>query len=150
MPDSLPRALDLDARRARRWNALRHPGHVRQLVRFALVGSSGFAVNFVVYTVCLEALRLHYLAAACIAFCVAVANNFLLNRHWTFRATRQRRHAAAHGARFLVVSACALVPNLALLHVLVGAGASKVTAQVLAVYIVTPISFVGNKLWTFR
>src|SRR3978361_912195 len=67
------------------WTALRRPEQWLQLIKFGLVGSSGFAVNFAVYAVCLKGLGLHYLAAACIAFTVAVTNNFLLNRQWTFR-----------------------------------------------------------------
>ncbi len=79
-----------------------------------------------------------------------MANNFLLNRHWTFRKRRDASHAAAQGVRFLIVSACALVPNLLILHLLVSAGQGKIVGQVIAVIIVTPISFLGNKLWTFR
>jgi putative flippase GtrA len=90
------------------------------------------------------------MASACVAFCVAVANNFLLNRHWTFRKRRDTRHAAAQGVRFLLVSAAALVPNLVILHVLVSAGQGKIVGQVVAVVVVTPVSFLGNKLWTFR
>ena len=132
------------------WTALRRPEQWWQLIQFGLVGSSGFAVNFAVYAVCLKGFGLHYMASAVVAFSVAVANNFLLNRLWTFRKRRDTRHAAAQGARFLVVSACALVPNLLILHVLVSAGQGKILGQVAAVIVVTPISFIGNKLWTFR
>ena len=48
------------------------------------------------------------------------------------------------------MSACALVPNLLILHLLVSAGYGKIVGQVIAVIVVTPISFLGNKLWTFR
>ena len=132
------------------WEALRRPEQWWQLIQFGLVGSSGFVVNFAVYAVCLKALGLHYIAAAIVAFGAAVANNFLLNRLWTFRKRRDSRHAAEQGVRFLLVSACALVPNLLILHLLVSAGQGKITGQVVAVIVVTPISFLGNKLWTFR
>jgi dolichol-phosphate mannosyltransferase len=132
------------------WTALRRPEQWWQLIQFGLVGSSGFVVNFAVYAVCLKGFGLHYMASACVAFCVAVANNFLLNRHWTFRKRRDTRHAAAQGVRFLLVSAAALVPNLVILHVLVSAGQGKIMGQIAAVIVVTPISFLGNKLWTFR
>jgi dolichol-phosphate mannosyltransferase len=132
------------------WTALRRPEQWWQLIQFGLVGSSGFVVNFAVYAMCLKVFGLHYLASAVIAFCVAVANNFLLNRHWTFRRYRDASHAATQGVRFLIVSACALVPNLLILQLLVSAGHGKIAGQVIAVIIVTPISFLGNKLWTFR
>ena len=51
--------------------------------------------------------------------------------------------------RFLAVSVTALVPNLVLLTLFVQLGLGKIPAQMLAVCLVMPISFVGNKLWTF-
>jgi dolichol-phosphate mannosyltransferase len=151
MPDPTSHTTVLDAPPALTlWAALRRPEQWWQLIQFGLVGSSGFVVNFAVYAICLKGFHLHYLAAACIAFCVAVANNFLLNRLWTFREERDARHAAEQGLRFLIVSACALAPNLLILHLFVQAGQGKIAGQVLAVCIVTPISFIGNKLWTFR
>ena len=88
-------------------------------MQFGVVGASGFAVNLVVYAMCLKVFSLHYLASAVVAFGVAVTNNFFWNRPWTFRHRRDRRHAALQGARFLFVSALALVPNLIILHVFV-------------------------------
>ena len=49
-----------------------------------------------------EALGIHHIAAAVLSFCVAVSNNFLLNRHWTFRATEG--HAGFQAVRFFAVS----------------------------------------------
>jgi putative flippase GtrA len=151
MPDPTSHTTALEAPPALTvWTALRRPEQWWQLIQFGLVGSSGFVVNFAVYAVCLKGFGLHYMASACVAFCVAVANNFLLNRHWTFRKRRDTRHAAEQGVRFLIVSAAALVPNLVILHLLVSAGQGKIVGQVVAVVVVVPISFLGNKLWTFR
>jgi putative flippase GtrA len=150
MPDTISNTTALEAPPLSLWMAIRRPEQWWQLIQFGLVGSSGFVVNFAVYAVCLKGFGLHYLASACVAFVFAVANNFLLNRLWTFREAKGNRHAAEQGFRFLLVSASALVPNLALLHLLVSAGQGKILAQVVAVMIVTPISFLGNKLWTFR
>ncbi len=54
------------------------------------------------------------------------------------------------GGALLVVSLAALGANLALLALLVAVGLSKVPAQALAIVLVTPLSFLGNKLWSFR
>ena len=51
--------------------------------------------------------------------------------------------------RFVVVSIVALVANLIILRVLVGFGVDKVLAQAIAIVLVTPLNFVGNKLWSF-
>jgi putative flippase GtrA len=129
---------------------LRHPANWLQLIQFGLVGTSGFVVNTLVYVFCLRELGVDYHLAAVLAFCVAVTNNFIWNRAWTFRHRRDRNHAALQGARFLMVSLAALIPNLIVLDILVRAGMGKVAAQVVAVCVVVPISFLGNRLWSFR
>src|SRR5215211_2192950 len=119
-----------------------------QLIRFCVVGASGYVVNLCVYLLLLKGLDLHYLVAATGSFLVAVTNNYTWNRLWTFRG--QRGHVAYQGLRFLVVSVVALGANLLVLGLLVGAGLDKVAAQAIAIILVTPLNFVGNKLWSFR
>ena len=128
--------------------ALRRRANWEQLVKFCLVGATGYAVNLVVYTVLLELAGFHYLPAAIGSFLVAVTNNYLWNRAWTFR--HQRGHVVLQGARFLLVSTLALGANLLVLHLLVEAGLGEVVAQAIAIVLVTPVNFVGNKLWSFR
>jgi dolichol-phosphate mannosyltransferase len=91
---------------------------------------------------------MHYLLAAVCSFAVAVTNNYAWNRLWTFR--RQRGHVFLQGARFLLVSLLALGANLAALAALVALGVPKVPAQAAAIILVTPLSFLANKLWSFR
>jgi putative flippase GtrA len=133
--------------RERVGNALRHPANWAQLAKFCVVGGSGYVVNLVVYTLLLRGAGFHYLPAAVGSFLVAVANNYTWNRLWTFR--RQRGHVAYQGARFLVVSTIALGANLGVLYLLVQAGLDKIVAQAIAIIVVTPLNFVGNKLWSF-
>lgn len=119
-----------------------------QLVKFCLVGGSGYVVNLIVFTVAFEAGNLHHLLAATAAFAVAVTNNFWWNRHWTFAA--REGHASFQAARFLAVSVGAFLVAAAILELLVtGWGASEVPAQAVSVVAATPLSFVGNKMWSF-
>ena len=57
-----------------------------QLVRFAAVGATGYAVNLVTFAVCVHAIGIDYRISSVIAFVVSVINNFWFNRHWTFGA----------------------------------------------------------------
>lgn len=133
--------------RHRAGSALRARGNWLQLAKFLVVGASGYAVNLAVYWLLLRA-GLHYLAAATGSFLVAVSNNYLWNRLWTFRG--QRGRVAYQGMRFFVVAVVSLGANLVVLQVLVGLGADKVVAQAIAIVLVTPLNFLGNKLWSFR
>jgi putative flippase GtrA len=117
-----------------------------QLLKFCLVGASGYVVNLGVFAGLIAA-GLHYLPAAVCSFVVAVTNNYWWNRHWTFR--NQRGHLVYQGMRFLVVSVVALGANLAALSVLVALGLPKLPAQAIAIALVTPWNFVVNKLWSF-
>src|SRR5918998_43093 len=112
-----------------------------QLVRFCIVGGSGFVVNLAVYTALLRGLGFHYLAAATCSFLIAVTNNYTWNRLWTFRG--ERGHVAYQGMRFLVVSLLAYLGNLIWLTGLVSLGTHKVLAQAIAIILVTPFNFAG-------
>ena len=72
----------------------------------------------------------------------------MLNRLWTFRDRRGR--VAAQGMRFLIVAVTSLGANLLVLHVLITLGTGKFFGQAVAIVLVTPLNFVGNKLWSFR
>lgn len=129
-------------------SALGRRSNWEQLGKFCTVGASGYVVNLLVYTLLLEGLGLHYIPAAIGSFLVAVANNYAWNRAWTFR--EERGHVGAQGWRFLVVSTVSLLANLAALHLLVTVGVGEIVAQAVAIVLVTPLNFVGNKLWSFQ
>jgi dolichol-phosphate mannosyltransferase len=128
--------------------ALRARRNWVQLARFCVVGASGYVVNLAVYALLLNWANFHYVAAATCSFLVAATSNYTLNRLWTFRD--QRGHVAVQGVRFFIVSAVVYAANLGVLSVLVAAGAGKIVAQAVAIVIVTPLNFLGNKLWSFR
>ena len=130
-------------------NGLRHPANWLQLVRFAIVGGTGFVLNLGVYALGVHVLSVPYQAAAVLAWLVAVLNNFMLNRHWTFEASAGQIHFQA--IRFFAVSLVAFAFGLLLLTLLVElGGVAKVPAQALAVAASTPLNFLGNKLWSFQ
>lgn len=128
--------------------AARRPASWLQLLKFGVVGGSGYLINLAVFAVLAGIFDLHHLAAAVGAFCVALANNFLWNRHWTFEAGHG--HPGFQAARFFAVSVAALLINLAVLEMLIsGASMGDLPAQAIAVAVAMPFNFLGNKLWTF-
>jgi putative flippase GtrA len=133
---------------ARTRGALGRRANWLQLAKFCAVGASGYVVNLVVYSLLVQGFELHYLLAATCSFLVAVTSNYTWNRLWTFRG--DRGHLAYQGLRFLVVSAVALSANLVILHTLVQVWDREVLSQAVAIVLVTPLNFVGNKIWSFR
>jgi dolichol-phosphate mannosyltransferase len=128
---------------------LRKPSNWLQLIRFATVGATGYIMNLAVFTLLVHAASVDYKAAAVAAFFVALTNNFVWNRAWTFGASNG--HAGFQAARFCVVSLAAFGFNLVVLFGLVEwLAMAKVPAQAIAIAAATPLNFLGNKLWSFQ
>ena len=100
-----------------------------------------------------------------VAFLVANLSNFQLNRSWTFRSSRHTRWWKEYWP-FLVVGLGCQVVGLALLTLLMhphspvslptdvfddssGLRNRLYWSQLIVIALVTPLSFVLNKLWTF-
>jgi len=137
----------LPRRRTRLENSIRSVHNWKQLAKFAVVGAIGAIINIVIFRTLVRN-GVHYLAAGTVSFLVAVTSNYTWNRLWTFRD--QRGHVGVQGMRFFVVSLVSLGANLVLLQLLITLGTTKVVGQAIAIVLVTPLNFVGNKLWSFR
>jgi len=152
VPEDLTSTVDFPAVRlpfhARFRHGVRKPQNWVQLVRFAAVGASGYVVNLAVFAACVHLLGIDYHLAAVISFVVSVINNFWWNRHWTFDAKQD--HPMLQAVRFFTVSLVAFGFTYVVLVSLVGAGLPKVLAQAIAIAAGTPLSFLGQKLWSFR
>lgn len=149
MTASSDRQPGVDALRdSRTGRALRARHNWVQLAKFCTVGGTGYVVNLSVYAIALDLLGLEYYLAATVSFLVAVVNNYLWNRAWTFRD--QRGHFGYQGFRFFAVSTAVYAANILLLWILVTLGLGKIVSEACAIVLVTPINFLGNKLWSFR
>jgi putative flippase GtrA len=128
--------------------AARRPASWWQLLKFGIVGGSGYLINLAVFAVLADSFGVHHALAAIGAFAVAVTNNFLWNRYWTFGPGDGS--AGFQAARFFAVSVASLGLNLIVLEALISSGSvGDLSAQAIAVAVAMPFNFLGNKLWTF-
>ena len=149
MKDARSDAVRVDLKgHARRFHiGARRPANWLELVRFCVVGGSGYVINVGLFWLAYR--DLPYMVAFMIAFAVAATNNFIWNRVWTFKIEHGVPHVQY--ARFLAVSLLALAIDLSALALLVEVmGVHKPIAAAIAIVVATPISFLGNKLWSFR
>ena len=125
---------------------------VRQFVKFGIVGASGLAVNFILFTLLQRVVPNHtatlqYNFIYSVAFLSGGISNYFLNRIWTFRSSG---HAAKEGAQFLTISVVALLVGLgvsALVNPFLGHGHKTwFLATVAGVF----VNFFANKYWTFK
>jgi putative flippase GtrA len=148
MPEELTTTVALPFR-VRVRHGVRKPHNWLQFVRFAAVGASGYVINLAVFAAAVHVAGIDYRIASVIAFVVSVANNFWWNRHWTFDAKHE--HAGNQALRFFAVSLVVFGFTYVVLVALVDStGIEKVFAQAIAVAAATPLSFIGQKLWSFR
>jgi len=133
----------------RLWHGVRRPHNWLQLIRFSIVGASGYAVNLGVLAFCVHVAGIEYHVGAALAWIIAGVNNFVWNRHWTFKAKEGAVHVQA--VKFLIVSLVALGINEGALTAFVElAHLGALSAQLPALAISTPFNFLGNKLWSFQ
>jgi putative flippase GtrA len=128
----------------------------KQFVMFAVVGGVGTAVNLAVLKLTLVGWGAFHdttpyaveAFASGLAFAVAVVNNYLLNRWWTFRSSGA---LSGEFAKFLTVSLLGLGLNeLAFWVFRARLDVHVLLSQLLAIACVLPFNFVANKLWSFR
>jgi putative flippase GtrA len=128
----------------------------KQFVKFAVVGATGTIVNLAVLKATLflwgrlvgdPTFGVEIFASG-LAFGVAVVNNYLLNRWWTFRATGG---FATQFLKFFVVSCAGLALNELAFWLFRGqVGLGVLVSQCIAILCVLPFNFILNKLWSFR
>jgi putative flippase GtrA len=119
-----------------------------EFARFAIVGVLQNALNVAVFALA-TGLGMHYRLAAVVAALAALLASFALNRGWTFPG----RTAPIHhqGARYALVFASAVAVGVVLLTFFVEvAGLPEVAAQVAAILVVAPLSFLVQRAWVFR
>jgi putative flippase GtrA len=123
-----------------------HPG--AQLVRYGIVAACGYLLAIAIYTGEIAIGVSPYLALG-IAFVLNGVFNFALVRVWAFPPSGRSIHSDF--SRFCVVAAVSFVVNYASFAVLYsGIGLQATTAQRLAILIAAPVTFLANKLWSFR
>jgi putative flippase GtrA len=131
------------------WLTSRSDGQVRgQIVRYGIVAGSGYVLAIGFYTVEL-AIGIAPYAGLGITFVLNGVYNFLLIRLWAFPASG--RGICSDFTRFCAVAAVSFGINYASFALLYSAiNFSAATSQRLAIIIAAPITFIANRLWSFR
>lgn len=126
--------------------ALRSPHNWIQLAKFGVVGFSGYVINLGIYTTLLG-IGAHW--AAAVSFVISAGWNYWWNRHWTF--AHQKGSFAYQGARFYAVALMGFAVNQFFLFLFLDVlSLGKIVSQAIAIILVVPLNFLGNKLWSFR
>lgn len=118
------------------------------MLRYGLVVTSGYLLAIALYSGELTIGIAPYVGLG-VAFVLNGLYNFALIRTWAFPPSG--RSMRSELGRFCVVAAGSFVVNyasFALLYSAIALGAA--TSQRLAILIAAPVTFLGNRLWSFR
>ena len=120
----------------------------REFLRFAVVGAIATTIHAAVFALLVEATPIDPVVATAIAFVVAFAAGFALNRSWTFGS---RADPIAQLPRYLVVQLVGLALNAAIMAFAVHVQRwSPYAGLALAIVLVPPVTFALARGWAFR
>ena len=133
--------------RVRATRALRERRNWEQLAKFCIVGALGYAVNLVI---CRAPGRGELPLPARRNGIVPRRRHEQLSVEPALDFPARPRALRLPGAALPRLSGVVYLCNLAILTILVELGLGKIVAQAIAIVLVTPANFIGNKLWSFR
>ena len=120
----------------------------KPFLKYCVVGVSGTAVDVGALYIFIEYFNLPLLTATTLAFLLAVVNNFILNKIWTFE--NKSKNYKKLFIKFLIVSLVGLILTNASMYTLVEiAGIWYIYSKLITSGIVLTWNFLGNKFWTF-
>jgi putative flippase GtrA len=125
----------------------RHP-----FARFVVVGCANFVVSFAAFYASYRYLPLDEgsgrgAVANVLAYCAGLANSFVLNRLWTFRA---EGHVGVHALKFGALNAATLVASTLIVLLLVDrAGLPALAVWLPLTLAILAAHYLGMKHWAF-
>ena len=120
-----------------------------RFLKFGISGVVGMCIDFSITWLCKEKLGLNKYLSNSLGFCVAVMNNFLLNRYWTFASNNMPFTNQLF--KFLLVSIPGLGINNLLLYLLVNnAKKNFYLLKLIVVGLVFFWNFFANSFFTFN
>ncbi len=136
-----------------------------KFIRFAIVGTLGSVVDFSVFNLLATLLKVPAIGASVVSFSLAVVNNFIWNRYWTYPETRSVP-LVKQLTQFALVSVAGLgirTPLFALIEKplinLAGKWIPDIftptivghnIALAIVIFVVLLWNFFVNRKWTFR
>lgn len=139
----------------------------KRFIKFALVGISGTIVDFAIFNFCLSILHFDSVVASVCSFSMAVFNNFIWNRLWTYPESKAKP-LGSQLIKFGIVSVLGLIirtPLFAFIEApLIQFAQSRLGSNTaippvtlghnlalgIAIIVVLFWNYFANRLWTYK
>lgn len=119
----------------------------REFARYVMIGALAALSNTFVIVALTELLRLHYLVSYFLCFMIVTGLAFALNRNWTFQAAGG--DCRAEGARYFLLSFCALCIAMLATWTGVRLGMPYYFATICASAAMTPVNYFLHRVISF-
>lgn len=133
------------------FEAVRRENITQRLLKFGSVGALGTVTNLIIYST-LIFLDVNYNIASASAFVVAVMQNFLLNKQWTFKD--HDVDVKHRFVKYFILNFLSFLLNLVILNLVIYFfGTEKmvqIAAQVLGIMGAMVTNFVGSHIVVFK
>lgn len=127
-----------------------HRKLVERFIKWSVVGTIGAVVDYGILILLHEGFGVDVVISKVISFTMAVINNFILNRTWTFRGVRHK-DPAVQLTQFFIVSTGGFFITMAIFTFLVKVvHIQYIISNAIAIIIVLIWNFFANLVWTFR
>jgi len=120
----------------------------KRFIKFCIVGGIGALIDLGILIFLVEIFAIPVLLANVISFTLAVMNNFILNKIWTFNC--KSKQYLKQFTQFLLISLIGLLINIILMHFLILLGFYYILAKIIIIVIISLWNFFANKYWTFK
>ncbi len=137
-----------------------NPKEAERFIKFAIVGTIGFVVDFGTLIILKEVFNFPTLVANTISFSAAVISNFTFNRYWTYPDSRSK-NLWVQMSQFFAVNIVGLLINNSILFFMEGvfngwltlvpvlADRGYIFAKMVATIVVLFWNFFVNRYWTY-
>jgi len=122
---------------------------LKKFIRFGITGVINTAVDFAVYSFCLEILKLDIKIAQPIGQSVAIVNSYLINKNWTFQ--KSKNYKISEMLKFLLINGGSIMINILGVYIFhdileINEYVCKIPIAVITIM----INYFGNKLFVFK
>ncbi|OAA83042.1 GtrA family protein [Clostridium ljungdahlii] len=121
-------------------------GRKKQFIKYAASGTLNTIITLVIYNLLIR-VKVDYIISNTMAYIFGVANGFVLNKIWVFKADGR---VSSLLTKFIIVNSISLIFSTAILFCLVNnLYLNEILAQMMATIITGIVNYILNKLWTF-
>jgi len=122
---------------------------MKLFIKYSIVGTSGAIVDLTALYLLVELAGINVYVAAVFSFILAVINNFLLNKFWTFND--KNPNYSKQFIKFLSVSIFGLMLTLSFMYLFIDVvGIWYMLAKAITTLIVLFWNYTLNRFWTFK